>query len=243
MLRHDIDFCSNRSKIFCTNIGAADFYLVNAKTAETIDISKGYGASMFLIEKGTPGVNIEKIEDKIGWRGSSTGTITFKDVRVPATNLIFAEHYSLGMQDARYELIAEGACALGIAEAAHEKALAFARSRVMPNGMPYYFMHETMRTRLSEMKMKIESMRGMTYMMADMFDKEENVMPDYILIKPYTAAMACDICSTAIDLFGGIGVCRDVDIERYWREAKVCMVGGGQYDIQLDNAGLVYGAM
>lgn len=242
-VRDGDDYIINGEKIFCTNIGAADFYLVNAKTADAIDISKGFGASMFFVEKGTPGVQVEKIEDKIGWRGSSTGTITFKDVRVPATNMIFAEHYSLGMQDARYELIAEGACALGIAEGAYDKALAFARSRTMPDGMPYYFRHETMRTRITEMKMEIETMRSMTYMYADMFDKGENVMPGYILIKPYTAKTACDVCSTAIDLFGGIGVCRDVDIERYWREAKVCMVGGGQYDIQLDSAGLVYGMM
>lgn len=232
------DWIINGQKIFCTNVGVADYYLVTAIT-DTIDMSKAYGFTEFFVPKGTPGVSIGTIEDKIGWRGSSTGTIYFDEVRVPDKWRVGPAHGYFTL-DGSWELIAEGACALGIAEAAYEATLKYAKTRCMPNGVPYYYMHETMRTRITEMKMKIEAVRGMVYMIADMSDKGENVTPDYMLIKPYSALCAQDICSVAIDLHGGNGVCRDIKIEKYWREAKVCMIGGGQYDLLLDGAGLMY---
>ena len=70
-------------------------------------------------------------------------------------------------------------------------------------------------------------------MYADMADRGED-LPNFMLIKPYSASVAQEVCSIAIDLHGGIGCCRDYDIERYWREAKICMIGGGQYDMQID---------
>lgn len=228
----------NGEKIFCTNVGEADFYIVAAKT-DTMDLSRAYGATGFLVPKGAPGVKVGKIEDKIGWRGSSTGSISFENVRVADNHRTSPVNLQFGTWNSGWELIAEGACALGIAEAAYEKAKAFAKQRLMPDGLPYYYRHETMRTRLTEMKMKIEAVRGLTYMYADMFDKGENISPDFMMVKPYSAAVATDVCSVAMDMYGGLGICRDVEIERYWREAKVCMVGGGQYDIQLDSVGLM----
>lgn len=237
-VREGDEWVINGGKIFCTNVGEADYYIVAAKTDE-FDLTKGYGATSFLLPKGTPGVQVGKIEDKIGWRGSSTGCIDFTNVRVSDRYRVSMENLMLAMWDTGWELIAEGACGLGIAEAAYEKAKTFAKQRLMPDGMPYYYRHQTMRTRLTEMKTKIESMRGMVYMIADQFDRGEEYAPDFMMIKPYTAKMACEVCSTAMDMYGGLGICRDVEIERYWREAKVCMVGGGQYDIQLDQVGLM----
>ena len=228
----------NGGKIFCTNVGAADYYIVSAKTDE-FDFPMLYGATGFFVPKGTPGVTVGHIEDKIGWRGSSTGSIYFNEVRVPDAWRIGPEHLQLTCWDSRPELIAEGACGLGIAEAAYEATLKFAKERLLPNGVPFYYAHQTMRTRITEMKMKIEAMRGFVYMFADMADRGENVVPDFMLIKPYTASVAQEICSVAIDLHGGIGVCRDYDIERYWREAKIMMIGGGQYDMNIDRASLM----
>ncbi len=232
------DWIINGGKIFCTNVGAADYYIVSAKT-DKMDLSKGYGATGFFVPKGTKGARVEHIEDKIGWRGSSTGSIYFDNVRVPDKYRVGPVNMHLAAWDSRPELIAEGACALGIAEAAYEATKTYAKQRLMPNGIPYYYYHETMRTRITEMKMKIEAIRGMVYMFADMADRGENVAPDFMMIKPYTASLAQDICSVAIDLHGGNGVCKECKIEKYWREAKVCMIGGGQYDIQMDSAGLM----
>lgn len=228
----------NGGKIFCTNVGAADYYIVSAKTDE-FNLAQGYGATGFFVPKGTPGVTVGHIEDKIGWRGSSTGSIYFNDVRVPDKWRVGPEHYQLAVWDSKPELIAEGACALGIAEAAYETVKAFAKQRLLPNGIPYYYAHQTMRTRITEMRMKIEAMRGMVYMYAAMADSSEPIGPEFMLIKPYTASVAQEICSTAIDLHGGIGCCRDYNIERYWREAKICMIGGGQYDMQIDSVGMM----
>ena len=197
-VRDGDDWIINGGKIFCTNVGAADYYIVSAKTDE-FDLSKAYGATGFFVPKGTPGVTVEHIEDKIGWRGSSTGSIHFDNVRVPDKYMVGPEHLQLAIWDGRPELIAEGACALGIAEAAYEATKAYAKQRLMPDGMPYYYRHQTMRTRLTEMKMKIEAMRGFVYMYADMADKEENVIPNYMLIKPYTASVAQEIRSTNLD--------------------------------------------
>ena len=237
-VRDGDDWIINGEKIFCTNVGAADFYIAVVITTD-LDLAHAKGWTAFLVPKGTPGVTVTHIEDKIGWRGSSTGSILFEDVRVPDSWRIGPADYYFTL-DGTPELIAEGACALGIAEAAYEAVKDYAKQRRLPNGIPFYYAHGTMRTRITEMRMKIEAMRGMVYMIADKFDKGENVVPEFLLVKPYTASCSQDICSVAIDLLGGNGVCRDMKIEKWWREAKVCMIGGGQYDILLDQAGMQY---
>ncbi|OPX94706.1 MAG: Acyl-CoA dehydrogenase [Pelotomaculum sp. PtaB.Bin104] len=236
------EYVINGTKVFCTNIGAADYYIVKAVTGE-FDRATGAGNTHFMVEKGTPGFTVGKIEDKVGWRGSATGTLYFKNVRVPAENLIgpFNQANTACPQAFYYEMTSAGACALGIAEKAFDKTLAYTTARVVKTGVSFLMNFETMRTRIGEMKMDIEAMKGFVYNQSTMIDNGEIDMPIIMLLKPYCFKTSERVCSVAIDLHGGIGVVRETGVEKLWRDAKVGMIGGGQYDSLTDRAAFMMG--
>src|SRR5665647_1091948 len=122
----------NGSKIFITNIEVADTYIVTARTADHYDHITRKGFSMFLVEKGTPGLEIGKIENKLGWHGSNTGSVYFKNCRVPQKNLLGPLHESVGAfaLSACDEYMSCGAAGLGIAEACYDKALKYTKERI-----------------------------------------------------------------------------------------------------------------
>lgn len=233
----------NGTKVFCTNIGVADYYIVLTVTGEFNRVKKA-GRTFFMVEKNTPGFSIGKIEDKFGLRGSNTGTIYFKNVRVPEENMIgpFNSADSVAPQTLYYEMTVAGASALGIAERAYEKALNFSLARTIKTGTPYYYNFQLVRGKLTEMKMDIEAMRSFIYDQTTSIDNGEINIPVAILVKPYCYRKAEMICSLAIDLHGGIGVVKEAGVERLWRDAKIGMIAGGQYDYLIDVAGKVLGA-
>lgn len=237
------DYIINGTKIFCTNIGVADYYVVKTVTGE-LNPAVGEGRTYFMVEKDTPGFSVGKIEDKLGWRGSNTGTLYFKNVRVPAGNMLgpFNRGDGACLQPVYYEMTSIGAVALGLAERAYEKTMSYVLARPVKSGLPFYFHFETMRTRLTEMKMNIEAMSSYIYTQTAMVDCGEIDLPASILVKPFCFGNAEKICSTAIDLHGGVGVVRETNIERLWRDAKVGTIGGGQSDNLMDMAGMMYGA-
>ncbi|HWQ74360.1 MAG TPA: acyl-CoA dehydrogenase family protein [Syntrophomonas sp.] len=236
------EYVINGTKIFCTNIGVSDYYIVKTVTGE-YDPAAGAGNTYFMVEKGTPGFTVGKLEDKVGWRGSATGTLYFKNVRVPAENMIgpFNQANTAIPHPVFYEMTSAGACALGIAEKAYSKTHTYTLSRVVKSGLPFYFYFETMRTRIGEMKMNIEAMRSLIYNQTTMVDNGEIDMPTIIMVKPYCFKAAENICSVAIDLHGGVGVVKETGVEQLWRDAKVGMIGGGQYDNLIDMAALMLG--
>lgn len=237
-VRDGDDWVINGGKMFCTNVGVADYYYVCALTEGAMDPATMVGATTFLVERGTPGLRVGRIEDKVGWRGSSTGQVFFDEVRVPESHRISPLGMGLlcCLESPPFEMICEAASALGLAQHAYEKTLSYARERMDANGLSFYQKFETMRTRIVEMKMKIEALRAFVYSLTDMMDRGENVYPTVFTIKPYAFALAEEICSTAVNLHGGNGVVADTGIEQLWRDAKVGMIGGGQYDMMLDMA-------
>jgi|GEM_PF-425842 len=235
------DWVINGKKIFCTNIEVSDYFVVLAVTGDTQPLVTP-PSTLFMVEKDTPGFSIGQIEDKVGWRGSSTGILNFDEVRVPAQNMLGPLHMGATCaQTALFEMPSAGACALGIAEAAYEMAFNFALNRTVGDGQPYYMYFESMRTRLQEMKLDLEAMRSFIYNVTTMIDNGEIDAPIAYMMKAYCFRRAESICSQAIDLHGGLGVVIDTGVERLWRDAKVGMIGGGQYDNLLDLAGKLTG--
>ena len=237
------DWVINGTKVFCTNIGVADYYIVMTVT-DDLNNPKKSGHTYFMVEKGTPGLSIGKIEDKVGLRGSNTGTIYFKNVRVPEENMIGSinQAETVAPQTLYFEMVASGASALGIAESAYEKAFTFSLQRTVRNDIPYYFNFELVRAKLTEMKMEIEALRSFVYDQTTRIDNNEVNLPIAILVKPYSFKKAEMICSLAVDLHGGLGVVKEVGVERLWRDAKIGMIAGGQYDYLIDLVGKILGA-
>lgn len=236
------DYVINGTKIFCTNIGVSDYYIVKTVTGD-LNPATAEGNTYFMVEKDTPGFSVGKIEDKVGWRGSNTGTLYFKNVRVPAENMLgpFNMANAACPQTVFFEMTSCGGCALGLAVEAYERAFAYSLSRVVKSGMPFYFHFGSMRSRLTLMKAEVEVLRSFVYDQTTRIDNGEINIALAVLVKAYAFQKAELVCSQAIDLHGGIGVVKDTGIERLWRDAKVGMIGGGQYDNLIDLAGLMLG--
>jgi len=218
----------NGGKVFITNIDVADIYLVSAVTAGAVDPLKGHGLSFFIVEKGTPGLEFGKIENKVGWHGSNTGSVYLRNVRIPKENLLGNQDWALPAIHAAGadEWMTCGPLALGIAEAAYEKALAYSRERVQ-NGKSLYDQHQVVRHNLTEMFGDIEVLRSLVYMTTAMRDTGERPILHMGLCKSKGAAIAESVCSQAIQLLGGNGVVVETGLERYWRDAKLIGIAGG----------------
>jgi alkylation response protein AidB-like acyl-CoA dehydrogenase len=235
------DWIIDGTKVFCTNIGVAEYYVVLAVTGPVGPTGQP-ATTYFMVEKDYPGFEVGQIEDKVGWRGSNSGVLYFRQVRVPQQNMLGPLHQAATLaQTALFEMPSAGACALGLAEAALAKAFAFALNRPLGNGQSYYMGYESMRTRLQEMRLDVEAMRSFIYDTTTNIDKGEVDAPTAYMMKAYCFKKAESVCSQAIDLHGGLGVVIDTGIERLWRDAKVGMIGGGQYDNLLDLSAKIVG--
>lgn len=223
------DFVITGQKVFATNIGAADYYFVDC----VLDEPGPRG--LILVEKGTPGFTIGESEDKVGWRGSNSGTLYFDNVRVPQTNLVSKDSTIAGY----FEVVACGACALGISEEAYDMLWNYAMQRMHASGKPYPLEYQVMRIRMMENLAKINAIRSMTYAETANNDTGTPNLVNGFLIKPTCFQYAEEITSQSMNLFGGVGVVKGTGIERLWRDAKVGLIGGAAYDLCLDTASMV----
>jgi len=225
------DWVIDGTKIFVSNIGVADYYVVKTVTGE-YDATTGAGQTHFMVEKGTPGFRVEKIEDKLGWRGSNTGVLRFDGVRVPALNKLGGFNLATAECPHIYycEFVACGGVALGMCETAYEMAFQYALKRPTKSGTPYYFVYESMRTRLAAMRADVDALRGYIYDRTSRIDEGEISMGHSLLVKAYAWRVAERVCSQAMDLHGAVGVVKGSGVERLLRDAKVGQIGGGQYE-------------
>jgi len=225
----------NGNKIFITNIGYADTYVLVAKTSEQVDPVTRKGLSMFLVEKDSPGFEIGKVERKYGWHGSSTGSLYFKNCRIPKENLLGPLDESLAAMviSATDEFMACGALGLGIAETCYEKAKAYTKERVQL-GNTLYNSHQVLRHKLVRMQVEIESLRNLTMAAAAMRDSGQFplVMGRMCKIKGYEVAMYC--ANECVQMFGGLGVIEDTGVERHLRDARLIGIAGGAIEAMMD---------
>ena len=223
------NYILNGSKIFITNGGVADTFIVFAMT----DKSQGTrGISAFIVEKDFPGFSIGKKEDKLGIRASSTTELIFENCVVPKENLIGKEGkgFGIAMKTLDGGRIGIAAQALGIAEGAYEEAVKYMKERKQ-FGRPLSAF-QGLQWMIAEMETKIEAAKLLVYKAAWL---KQNKMPysvDAAKAKLFAAEVAMDVTTKAVQIHGGYGYTKEYPVERMMRDAKITEIYEGTSEVQ-----------
>ncbi|MCA1032135.1 acyl-CoA dehydrogenase [Bacillus timonensis] len=220
----------NGSKVFITNGGEADTYIVFARTNPEEAGSRGVSA--FIVEKDTPGFIVGKDEHKMGLYGSKTVQLSFEDAKVPVENLLGEEGqgFKIAMANLDVGRIGIAAQSLGIAEAALDHAVAYAKER-QQFGKPISA-QQGIGFKLADMATNVEASRLLVYRAAFL---RENGIPcgkEASMAKLFASKTAMDVATEAIQVYGGYGYTKDYPVERFFRDAKVCEIYEGTSEIQ-----------
>ncbi|MCD6309007.1 MAG: acyl-CoA dehydrogenase family protein, partial [Candidatus Latescibacteria bacterium] len=219
----------NGAKQWITNGGEAEIYSIFAMT----DKKKGArGASVFIVEKGTPGFSFGKKENKLGIRASTTSELVFQDCRVPKENLIRREGlgFIIALKVFDYSRPAIGAQAVGIAQGAFEEAVAFVKERKQ-FGQPVG-MFQGLQFMLADMAVKIEASRSLVYAAARMIDSgAKDFRLESSMAKMYASDMAMEVTTDAVQLMGGCGYMKEYPVEKMMRDAKITQIYEGTNQI------------
>ena len=223
------DYVLDGVKQFITSGKHADVAIVMAVT----DKSAGKkGISAFVVPTATPGYVVARLEEKAGQHASDTAQIVFEGCRIPAANRLGAEGEGLrialsGLEGGRIGIAAQS---VGMARAAFDAALAYARQRVA-FGQPI-FEHQAVQFRLAEMATQIEVARQMVWHAATLKDAGRPCLKEAAMAKLNASEMAERVCSAAIQVHGGYGYVADFPVERIWRDVRVCQIYEGTSDVQ-----------
>jgi len=190
------------------------------------------GISAFIVPTATPGYTVARLEDKAGQHSSDTAQILFENCRVPAAHLIGAEGdgYRIALSSLEGGRIGIAAQSLGMARAAFEAALTYARQRES-FGQPI-FNHQAVNFRLADMATQIEAARQLVLHAAALRDAGQPCLKEAAMAKLFASEMAEKVCSDAIQIHGGYGYVSDFPVERIWRDVRVCQIYEGTSDIQ-----------
>jgi len=216
-------------KVFVTNGREASAALVFAQT----DRAAGHrGISAFLVEKGTPGFTVVKTEDKLGIRASDTAELLFERCRVPAANRLgeAGQGFKIALGTLDVGRIGIAAQAVGIAVAAYEAALAYARER-KSFGVPIG-QHQMVQWMLADMATAIEAARLLTLRAAWRKDAGAPYGPEAAMAKLFAAETAMRVTTDAIQVHGGYGFIKEYQVERHFRDAKITQIYEGTSQIQ-----------
>jgi len=223
------DWVLNGVKQFITSGKNADIAIVLAVTDKT---AGKRGISAFIVDTKTPGYVVARIEEKLGQHASDTAQIVFEDCRVGAANLIGDEGagYKIALSGLEGGRIGIAAQSLGMARAAYEAALKYARERVA-FGQPI-FDHQAVQFRLADMATQLEAARQLIHHAAALKDAGEPCLKQAAMAKLFASEMAERVCSDAIQIHGGYGYVADFPVERIYRDVRVCQIYEGTSDIQ-----------
>jgi alkylation response protein AidB-like acyl-CoA dehydrogenase len=219
----------NGQKTLITNGSIADIVVLTAKT----NPNRGtHGISSFIVEKGTPGFRPGRDEDKMGLCGSITSELFFEDCRIPKENLLGNEgdgfkQFLITLDAGR---IGIGAMALGLAQAAFEAALKYSQEREQ-FGQPICNF-QAIQWMLADMATEIDAARLMVYRAAWLKDQGVRFTKEAAMAKLYASEVAERVCFNAIQIHGGYGYTREYDVERFYRDQRLCTIGEGTSEIQ-----------
>lgn len=219
----------NGSKIFITNAGPAEIYIVFAMT----DKYKGVkGLSTFIVEKGTRGFTIGKKEKKLGIRGSATCELIFENCRIPKENLLGAEGagFKIAMMTLDGGRIGIAAQALGIAQGAIDETVKYVKE-TEKYGKPLAKFQNT-QFKLAEMDVKTQAARFLVYSAAWKKSEKLPYTVDAARAKLFAADTASDVTRAAVQLYGGEGYMRSYPVERMMRDAKITEIYEGTSEVQ-----------
>lgn len=219
----------NGSKLFITNAGEAEVYIIFAMT----DPSKGTrGISAFILEKGNPGFSFGKKELKMGIRGSATRELVFENCRIPKENLLGLEGKGFGIAMSTLDggRIGIAAQALGIAQGAFDETVAYVKERNQFGRSISKF--QNTQFRLADMKTRIEAARLLVYQAAMAKDTKPNYSLEAAMAKLYASETAMAVTTECVQLYGGYGYTRDYPVERMMRDAKITEIYEGTSEVQ-----------
>ncbi|MBM7095551.1 acyl-CoA dehydrogenase [Bacillus sp. H-16] len=228
-VKKDDHYILNGSKVFITNAGAAQTYIVFAKTDPTAGVK---GISAFIVEKDTPGFTVGAKEKKMGLHGSNTSSLSFEDAKVPVENLLGeeGEGFKIAMANLNFGRIGIAAQALGIAEAALEYATAYAKERKQfgrsigsQQGVAF---------KLADMATKVEAAKLLTYRAANLKEHGRSCGMEASMAKMFASDTAMKVATEAIQVLGGYGYVKEYPAERFFRDAKVTQIYEGTNEIQ-----------
>jgi acyl-CoA dehydrogenase len=219
----------NGAKCFITNGGVAGLFTVFASTHP----DKGpRGISAFIVEKGTPGLSVGKIEDKMGQRASNTAELFFEDCRVPAENLLGKERHGflVAMKTFDRTRSSVGASAVGLAQAALDLAVGYAKTRTQFGKSIALF--QANQFKIAQMAMEIQAARHLVWHAAWLSDQGKPCGAESAMAKAFATDVAMRTTVEALQIFGGYGYMRDYPIEKLMRDAKLLQIYEGTNEIQ-----------
>ena len=219
----------NGAKCFITNGGVASLYVVFANTSP----AKGSrGLSAFIVPRDTPGLVIGKIEDKMGHRASNTAEIFFEDCRIPADNIVGRERmgFIIAMKTFDKTRSSVGAAAVGIAQAAMDYAIGYAKTRLQ-FGKPIA-LYQATQFKIAQMAMEIQAARHLVRHAAWLTDQAKPCGKESAMAKCFASDVAMRVTTEALQIYGGYGYMKDYPIEKLMRDAKLLQIYEGTNEIQ-----------
>ncbi|MDQ2910761.1 MAG: acyl-CoA dehydrogenase family protein [Actinomycetota bacterium] len=228
-VRQGEDYVLNGSKMFITNAGKAGWFTVFAST----DKAAGHrGLTAFVVPKDADGVTIEKHLDKMGQRATDTSAIAFQDVKVPAGNRLGeeSEGFKIAMQTLDHTRPGTAAGAVGVARAAFEHSVEYARERVQ-FGQPIA-MNQGVNFLVADMATEIEAARLLVWQAAWLLDQGKRATLESSYAKRFAADTAMKVTTDAVQIFGGYGYIKEYPVEKLMRDAKLFQIYEGTSQIQ-----------
>jgi len=216
-------------KTFITNGSIAETVLITAVT----DPGQGTrGISSFIVEKGTAGFRPGRDEEKMGLKSSVTSQLFLEECRVPRDSLLgqVGDGYKQALITLDGGRISIGAMALGLAQGAYEHALAYSKERVQFGRRIAEF--QAIQWMLADMATEIEAARLLVYRAAWLKDQGALYTREAAMAKLYSSEMAERVCFKTIQIHGGYGYMREYDVERMYRDQRLCTIGEGTSEIQ-----------
>jgi butyryl-CoA dehydrogenase/short/branched chain acyl-CoA dehydrogenase len=223
------DWIVNGRKLWITNAGEAGLFLLFANA----NPEAGYkGITCFLVERGMAGFKVGKKEDKLGIRASSTCELILDDVRVPAANVLGepGKGYKIAIETLNEGRIGIGAQMLGLARAALEHALDYAKHRKQFGKAISEF--QGVQFDLAEMATMVETTRLLVYNAARLRDAGLPFLTEAAMAKYYSSQVAETVASKAVEIFGGVGFTKDYPVEKLYRDAKIGRIYEGTSNMQ-----------
>ena len=219
----------NGAKQFITSGATAD---INLMFAVTEPAARKGGISAFIVPTDTPGYKVVRKEEKLGQRSSDTCALILEDMEVTPDLLVGqeGEGYRIALANLEAGRIGIAAQAIGMARAAYDQAVAYAKERVS-FGQPL-IEHQAVAFRLADMATRIEAAHQMALNVARLKDAGRPCLKEAAMAKLFASEIAEQVCSDAIQIHGGYGYLQDFPVERLWRDVRVCQIYEGTSDVQ-----------
>lgn len=219
----------NGTKCFTTNGSVADTLVITARTSKA---KTSQAISSFIVEKESPGFSVGKTEKKMGLKGSDTATIIFEDVKVPKENLLGKEGEGFKQFLATLDSgrIGIGAMAVGLAQAALDESIKFAKTREQFDEPIAHF--QAIQWKLADMATQIEAARLMVHRAAYLKDQGKDFIKLASMAKLFASEVGRMVTYQAIQILGGYGYMSEYPVERFYRDVKLTEIGEGTSEIQ-----------